>query len=241
MNLRYIGLHMNHDSGYKDPFRDNFNLHSRFINNFLTIQIRKLKYETDGTFNMLSIVPTLNNKNICRVVGEKALHASITFNQRAYEQMTEYEKYDYYLQLLEDGYKLCDQFKQIPLDYLLQLNQKFRLNGYKNEWLHKKKKFKEYGIEVTLNCYFASSDFKLSISVYDIRNKIQLISGFVIITLPDEVCFAPLFKDIIIENDKLCITEFQDRPKFIFKLSDIYEKKMLVNVVDVGLRYQPLY
>ncbi len=40
MNIRYIALHMDHDSGYKDPFRDNFNLESRFVSNYLSIQIR---------------------------------------------------------------------------------------------------------------------------------------------------------------------------------------------------------
>lgn len=237
MNLRYIALHLNHDSGYKDPFRDNFNLHSRFISNYLSVQIRKLKYETDGTFNMITVSPTLDIKHICRIVGEKALDACISFNREAYDQMTEYEKYDYYLQLLEDGYKICSQFKQIPLDYLLQLHQEFRVNGYKNEWLHKKRKFKEYGIEVTLNCYFTSLDFQLSISVNDIRNKTELISGIVIKTLPDEVCFAPLFKDIIIEKNQLCITEIQDRPKFIFNLDDIFKGNFICKINNVGLNY----
>jgi hypothetical protein len=240
MNLRYIVLHMNHDSGYKDPFRDNFNLHSRFISNYLSIQIRKLKSETDGTFNMIAVSPTLNIKNVCRVVGEKALDASISFNRDAYEQMTEYEKYEYYLKLLENGYKICSQYKRIPLDNLLNLHQTFRENGYKNEWLHKKKKFKEYGIDVILNCFFTSFDFHLNMSVCDIKSKTEIVSGTVIRTLPDEVCFTPLYKDIIIENDKLCITEFQDRPKFVFNLSDIFEKKLLVKVLDVGLHYQSL-
>lgn len=237
MNLRYIVLHMNHDSGYIDPFRDNFNLHSRFISNYLSIQIRKLKYETDGTFNMIAVSPTLDIKHICRVVGEKALDASISFDRDAYEQMTEYEKYEYYLQLLEDGYKICGQFKHIPLVDLLHLHQEFRLNGYKNEWLHKKKKFKNYGIEVTLNCFFTSLNFQLRISVYDIRNKTELISGTVIQTLPDEVCFSPLFKDLIIVGNDLCITEFQNKPKFIFNIYDIYDGIFKFQIKNVGLEY----
>jgi hypothetical protein len=240
MNLRYIALHMDFDSGYKDPFRDNFNLNSRFISNYLSTQIRKLKVETDETFNMISVAPSIEIAHVFRIVGEKALQARISFNKEAYEQMSEIEKYKYYLQLLEEGYKIFAKHKKIPLEQLLKLHQDFKNNGYRNEWLHKKKKFKEQGIEVTLNCFFTSFDFHLVMSVSDIRSKMELISGTVIRTLPDEVCFAHFFKDVIIENDKLSITEFQDRPKFIFNLTDVFNKKFTFEVSDVGVEYKPL-
>jgi hypothetical protein len=239
MNLRYIALHMDSDSQYKDPFRDNFNLNSRFISNYLSIQIRKLKLETDGTFNMLGVSPSLDINNVCRIVGEKALKARILFDKEAYEQLSELEKYEYYLQLLEDGYKICAQYKKIPLEHLLKLHQGLRDNSYKNEWLHKKKKFKEHGIEVILNCFFTSFDFQLVMSVSDIKSKKGLVSGTVIRTLPNEVCFDSLFKDVIIENDELIITEYQDRPKFKFNLDDIYNKRFLFEILNEGLDYKP--
>lgn len=241
MKLRYIALFMDTDSGYKDPFRDNFNLNSRFISNYLSIQVRKLKFETDGTFHMLGVSPSLDIKHVCRIVGEKALQARISFNKEVYVQMSEIEKHEYYLQLLEEGYKVCIKHKKIPLEQLLKLHQDFRNNGYKNEWLHKKKKFKEQGIEVSMNCFFTSIDFQLIMSVFDIKNKIELVSGTVIRTLPNEVCFDSLFKDVIIENDELLITEYQDRPKFKFHLSDILNGKFSFETTDVGLSYNPIY
>lgn len=241
MKLRYIALFMDTDSGYKDPFRDNFNLNSRFISNYLSIQVRKLKFETDGTFHMLGVSPSLDIKNVCRIVGEKSLQARISFNKEVYVQMSEIEKHEYYLQLLEEGYKVCIKHKKIPLEQLLKLHQDFRNNGYKNEWLHKKKKFKEQGIEVSMNCFFTSIDFQLIMSVFDIKNKIELVSGTVIRTLPNEVCFDSLFKDVIIENDELLITEYQDRPKFKFHLSDILNGKFSFETTDVGLSYNPIY
>jgi hypothetical protein len=232
---------MDYDSGYQDPFRDNFNLHSRFISNYLSVQIRKLKYATDGTFNMLSIVPTINIKHLCRMVGEKALHASISFNRDAYEQMNDIEKYEYYLKLLEDGYRICTQFKNIPLTDLLKLHDDFRQNNYKNEWLHKQKRFKEYGLSISLNCYFTSTDFRLVMTVYDLVSKKELISGEIIRTLPDEVCFAHLFKDIKMENQDIIITEFLDRPIFSFHLSDLLEGRFKINSLDNGLKYTPYF
>lgn len=88
MILKYIALHMDFDSGYKDPFRDNFNLNSRFISNYLSVQVRKLKLETDGTFNMLSVIPSLEIVDNCRIVGEKALRSRIRFNKDTYEIMS---------------------------------------------------------------------------------------------------------------------------------------------------------
>lgn len=240
MNLRYIALHMNHDSGYKDPFRDNFNLHSRFISNYLSVQIRKLKLTTDGTFNMIAVSPTLEIKHICRVVGEKALDISVNFDRNEYIKMTEIEKYEYYLELLQEGYRISSQYKNVPIEQLIRLHQVFRDNNYRNEWLHKKKKFKEHGIEIELNCYFTSLDFQLKMNVYDLNSKTELVSGTVIRTLPDEVCFMNLFKDLIIINNELIITEFQDRPKFKFLLSDIFNAKFHFEITDVGVQYKPI-
>lgn len=239
MNLRYIALYMGTESGYKDPFRDNFNLNARFISNYLSIQIRKLKIETDGTFNMISVEPSATKEHLYKIVGEKALNTRVLFNREVYIQMNETEKYECYLKLLEEGYKICAQYKNIPLEQLLKLHQVFRDNEYKNEWLHKNKKFKEHGIEVKLNCFFTTYDFQLKMVVYDIKSKTELASGTVIRTLPDEVCFAHFFKDVIIESNELVITEFQDRPKFKFLLSDILNGKFSFKTTNEGVEYKP--
>lgn len=239
MKLRYVTLFMGFDSGYIDPFRDNFNLHSRFISNYMSMQVRKFKFETDGTFNMISVEPSLNIRP-CRIVGDKALNVTIYFDKEKYDQLKKVEKFEYSLQLLEEGYRVCSNYKDIPLEALLDLHTQFREEGYKNEWLHKKKRFKDQHIEIILYCYFTSEDFQLKITVNDLNTKDELISGIVIKTLPHEVCFQPLFKDIIINNNVLGITDFLDRVKFTFSLSDIYSKKMKFEVHnDFGLVYIP--
>lgn len=239
MTLRYIALFMGDESGFEDGFTSQFDYNTRFISNYLSIQIRKLKYVTDGTFKMIGVTPTLDIKHTCRVVPEDALQASISFNRDKYEKMAEVDKYEYYLQLLEEGYRICSQYKNIPLEQLLTLHQDFRDNNFRNEWLHKKKRFKEHGIEVSLNCFFTSFDFQLKMSVYDMRSKAELASGTVIRTLPNEQHFAHYFKDIVIENNELIITEFQDRPKFKFSLPDIFDGKFSFEITDEGVPYKP--
>lgn len=108
-----------------------------------------------------------------------------------------------------------------------------KMSGYK------KKKFKEHGIEVALNCFFTTLDFKLRMTVYDIKSKTELVSDTVIRTLPNEVCFAHFYKDIIIENNELIITEFQYRPKFKFFLSDILNGRFSFEITNEGVEYKP--
>jgi hypothetical protein len=239
MKLRYIALYIDYGSGYDHLFRDNFNLNSRFISNYLSVQVGKLKFNTDGSFNMIAIEPRKDIRNVCRIVGEKALKVEVLFDKIAYEKMIETERYEYYLKLLEEGYKVCDQHKKIPFEQLLKIHQNFRDNGYKNEWLHKKKKFKEHGIEVALNCFFTTIDFQLRMKVYDLKSKTELVSDTVIRTLPNEVCFAHFFKDIIIENNELIITEFQDRPKIKFFLTDILKGRFSFKITNEGVEYKP--
>jgi hypothetical protein len=240
MNLRYILLHIDFQSGYTDQFRDKFNLYSKFIGYYLSTHVRKLKLETDGTFNMIAVKPSVSANFVCRLMSEKALVINVLFNNiAAYNLMNEIERYEYCLELLEDGYKIAAQYKPIPLEPLLNLHQQFRIGGYKNEWLHKKKKFKEHGIEVSLNCFFTTYDFQLKITVSDIKTKVELISGMVIRTLPDPVCFHHLFRDVIIENEELIITDFLNRPKFKFLLSDILRKKLAFDVMNIGVEYNP--
>lgn len=75
--------------------------------------------------------------------------------------------------------------------------------------------------------------------VVDINSKTELTSGTVIRTLPDEVCYDSLFKDIVIENDSLSITDFLDRPKFTFSLMDLHASKFSFQIIENGLKYVP--
>ena len=239
MILRYVAIFMGYNSGFENTFTYQFDYNTRFINNFLSTRIRKSKFLTDSTFNMISVVPSINRMVACKVMGEKALTANIPFVREKYEEMQKLERYEYYLQLLEEGYGVCFKYKEIPIDDLLRLHQEFRNSGYKNEWLHKKKKFKEYGIEVILVCSFTSFDFRLIMTVNDLESKKEIISGMVIRTKPDEIHFSSLFKDVIIEKDFLMVTQRFDEPKFKFSLSDIFNKKFEFEILEEGLDYIP--
>lgn len=225
MNLRYINLWIDTTSGYDDDYRYEFKLHTRFINHFLSIQIRKHKLVTDGTFNMISVAPMPNNIETCEIIPFEVLKVTVPFNKNRYEQTKMTTNHEYYLELLEEGFERISKSKKISLDSLLKLLDDFRKGGYKNEWQHKKKKFKEYDIEVSLDCKFTSFDFQLIVSINKISTREKLVEGTVIRTLPDEIFFDKMFKDIIVNNESIIITDTSDSSRVEMSLKDVLNKK----------------
>lgn len=239
MIVRNISLYIDFDSGFEEGFRIDFNSEVRFINNYLSRQVRSLKIPTDGTFNMISVSPSKEIKFPCRIVGEKALQVRIPFDQNHYSSTKGKSRYAYYLKLLKDGYELGKKCKPIPIKELQELSSNFEKAEYKNEWLHKKKTFKEFDIKVELYCAFTATNFKLNIQIDSVKEKRNLISENIFTTAPYEVAFKPLFKDIIVQGESLIITEIYNRPKVKISLVNIYNKNFTYEVLENGLEYEP--
>jgi hypothetical protein len=220
MKLWYINIGL--DMGW-DPndYRYEFKLRTRFISNYFSKQMRKKInwFETDGTFNMISVRPTPNTLEDSRLIAIDVLQADVHFDPERYEKIKGSPDCEYYLELLENGFRRASKFKEVPLDNLLELIENFRKNGCKNEWLHKKRRFKVYDIEVCLNCYFTTLDFKLVATIRRISTKEELCSGVVLRTDPDEVCFDRRFDDILIDGKYIIVTEpIFENPRIMISL-----------------------
>ncbi|WP_437918749.1 hypothetical protein [Sphingobacterium sp. LRF_L2] len=237
MKIRYIALHINNESQIDTKFALKFNLRYRFISNFLSREIRKYNLESSDSFNMISIVSSLDKVKIKDNLSNSVLQAYVPLDIDYYENNKGIIRYEYALNLLEEGYYLCNEFKKIPLHELIMLHNDFRKKGYKNEWLYKKNKSKEHNIEVILKCIFNEEEFKLEMNVKDLTTKSDLATGFVLRTLPDELFFSKLFKNVLINEREIIITEFHDRPKFKFVMEDIKKGVFECSVFNNGLEY----
>lgn len=242
MNLRYINLRVDYSS-YEDAFCNIFMDNVFFVSHFLSKRIRMYKIPTDGTYNELSVCLT-KSKEHCLIVSEKCLLAKITFsdeNLKSYLTMTnEQQRFEYYLSLLERGYNLASKFKGIPIDVLDNLHNEFRLNGYKNEWLFKKKIIKTFDIKIVLMHELTSYDYKLMLFVYDIGTNKVICKGCIYQTFPDSILFNKNVRHLVIEDGKLIITDFLDHPQFVCELSDL--SKGIINSVCVDAntrKYMP--
>lgn len=84
--------------------------------------------------------------------------------------------------------------------------------GDKNEWIHKKKRFKDTDLEVVLHCEFTSNYFQLITIVSQISIKEKLAEGITLRTEPDEVLFDKMLKDILVDDKSIIITDASDSP-----------------------------
>lgn len=230
MTIRYIALGLEktlQENGVcQDGYESNkpiciIERNARFISNYTSKAVRKLKLETDGTFKMISVALNLHEET-SKIVSIDCLKQKVIVSMdelKAYKQTTDLvERYEYYLSWLEKGYRLAANFKNIQVNALLSMHQQFRMGGYKNEWLFKKKPIHEYGIYIYLKCYFTTFDFRLELEVYDLKSKEFLTQGVVLQTSPYEVCYERDFKQISIADGKLLILDFLEHPCYSFDL-----------------------
>ena len=234
MNLSHISLAFDVTSLDKDlsvDYKYEFKQKLRFICNYFSKRIKIEKFKTDGSYNMISINPVLeNNINDSKIVPFNVLKVGVLFDKERYEQIKGTEDFSYYLELLEQGFKKASKFKSIPLETLLNLIEEFKLGDYKNEWLHKKKRFKEQDIEVVLNCEFTTNYFQLIATINQISTKKELVKGVVMKTEPDEVIFQGMLKDIILDKN-IILTDKSNSPIIVIDKKDVFNNNLTFSIV----------
>ena len=222
MELKHISLRADYGA-YDDIFFISFIDNANFISNFISKQIRSYHIKTDGTYNAIAINITTNNCS-CKIVSVKTLDVKLQFTMEEKSHYlrikNEIERFEFYLSLLETGYRLAETLKPIPRDILLSIHDEFRKNGYKNESLFKKKRLAEYGIKIELTHVLTSYSYNLVLSVYDLDGKLKGKNS-IYETLPDEILFNKNVRHLVIDDNKLIVTDFLDHPQFVCDLNDL--------------------
>ena len=236
--LRHINLDAyNADDLIIDSYKFGFNV--RFICNYLSKEVRKLNVAGDGTYKMISVRLRNASPDCLLTYGTDnpdvlSVFLSISEDeQKQYNQTTSTEeRSEFYLELLEKAYVFAASFKEIPLDFLLELHDKFRENNYKNEWVWKKKYISDYGIYIFFKCYFTTFDFRLEVEVYNTKQTVLLTKGVVLRTGPDEIFYDKEFRRIEIADGKLIIKDFLDKDNFEFDLYQLSIGEFNVKVLS---------
>lgn len=228
MNLRYINIGLDYDTYIEknNDLRYSFQLSTRFISNFLSREIRKFKFQTDGTFNMISVSLLEERLMDTRIVASNVLECYVLFDPSKYNNVKGTNNCKYYLDLYKEGFIKASEFKSVPLDLLLKLLKEFEENQCKNEWLHKKSKFKNHNLEVELLCEFTTDYFQLVIAITQLSTKEKIVRQPIMKTEPDEVLFDKMFKDILIDKNRLIITDKSDSPRITIDIDSLYSGKL---------------
>lgn len=233
MILRYIILRADYES-YDKCFFNIFMDNTRFISNYLSNIIRSYKVETDGTFNMIS-VSISKASDSCSLLSENVLAVKVHISEKLmndYLKMKdEINRFEFYLSILEKGYRIASNYKNIPYDLLTNLHHIFRQGGYRNEKLFKTKQLKEYGISVKLFHCLSSYDYQLKMFVFNLQKEL-IGQGAIYYTFPDEILFDKNVRHLVIDNDNLVITDFLDKPQFVCSLKDLSKGIIKSKCVD---------
>jgi len=231
----YLGLDYHTYCKNENDFRYQFQKHTCFISNYMSKVIRKYRFKTDGTFNMISVALTEYGVKETSIIPIEVLKVFLPFDRNRYEAIKGTSEFEYYLELLEAGYRKAAEFKEIPLEILLNLIEEFRANGCTNEWLIRKRKFKNFDLEIILTGHFTTNDLHFDMSIKQISTKQVLAQGTIYSTNADENSYGGYFKDIIIDDDIFLIDEFKTSAlKINFK--DIFESKLTVEILNENLK-----
>lgn len=224
MKLRYISLGLDYDyfTKFDNELRYKFFLSTRFISNYISREVRKLKFET-SEYNMISIslLPNLK-QTVSSLKSFGVLEINLPFDQMRYESVIGTANCEYYLELFELAFIELAKSHKIPLNLLLDVLRRFKAGGCLNEWTHKKKKFRDQNLTVELKCEFDTNCFQLRLIVVLLSTGALLFSGLIARTEPDEVLFEKMFKDILIEKDDILITDSSDSPRFVINKNKIF-------------------
>ena len=223
MRLRYIALYTDSGSKYNSTLASDFCYNIRFICNYLSKAVRKKNaYIELDEVNMISVMLSQKECSVRTSVVDKARIVTLNCSEEELRRIislpNETERYEYYLSFLEEGYRLSGLFNDEQLGLLLSLHQQFRENGYRNEWLFKKKPIRDFGIYIYFKCYFTTYDFRLELEVFDLKQTKLLTKGVVMRTAPDEIFYDKDFKKIVINNNYLTVLDFLGYPFCTFDL-----------------------
>lgn len=237
MNYRYIILFAGSSgfgSGFGDEFDSKFNYNTWFISNYLSLRVRKLHIPTDGPYNMFycNITKEVNSVN---VMSTSSLNVKVHIEKEEIDNYlklsTETERYEYYLSLLERGYKQASTVRNIPVDSFLRLHHDFRENNYRNERLFEKRQLRYMGIKIELNHVLTSYNYNLMLSVYNLQGEL-IGKNSIYETFPDDIHFSKNVRHLVIDNDNLVITDFLDKPQFVCSLKDLSKGVVKSTCVD---------
>lgn len=204
----YIGLDYDKYIKNENELRYDFQLRTRFISNYFSKKLRKLRFKTDGSFNMVSL--SLHEDEIEKpsIVSNEVLIVQMPFDRERYLRIRGTSDFSYYIELLELGFKKASEFKKLPVDEFSQILNEFIKSNCKNEWVELKKRFKTDDLEIILKSDFTTNHFQVIATINRISTKKELVTGVIITTKPDEVVFDSLIDAVLIEKNILIKNKF---------------------------------
>jgi hypothetical protein len=223
----YIGLSSNdyipksHIETSKETIVSDFNFQTDYITQFIDKHLRTLKYDADD-FNMIFIRGRKNPKEHFFIEElHKCLTIEIPFDEKLYNDLYPFQNEYPLTNLLkplenQKGFnefikhfiirglnKAKKQKAPIPTDQLIKSMVNLKDIDYKNEWIHKSKTFKEFGLKASLSCELTCNYFLLTLIIE--KDNQEIFNQELLKSLPNSTIYKDEFNDLIIEGRTLKI------------------------------------
>jgi hypothetical protein len=203
MILKSLYLHIG-VLGLPADYTYSFKKRSRFICNWLEREVLKpLKQQCNGFHRIVVMLCSAPNPSVY-VNTSKVACVEIPFDRHRIDASTGIAFTELQIAMLKSGIEKCADTATIPKSELLRGLEVFVEQGMKNEWLHKKRTFKQQNLTAALSCKMTQEVFSLRLSV--LHHKTTVFDGVILETETDEIVFNHKFKDITIDNDNLVVT-----------------------------------
>lgn len=226
MKLRYIGLRMKtnlRDSKYSSDF----GFHTYFIWHCLSKEVRKLKFETDGTFDAVFI--NVGAEATSFKIINLSLVVSMPFDFDFYDNATQDQKYQYYLALYHEGLQIASRYKNIPLEEVNNIIQSLVDNNFIYSWKFKNLRVPEYNLKIKLTCFLSTDDFILKLEAFRNKELKPVCEGIVIRTMPDDMDFSFISSDVQINNGRICFYFKSGTEVLSIRLKNIVEGNLIID------------
>jgi hypothetical protein len=177
---------------------------TRCLCNYLERNIlKKIRFKAEG-FKRICVIGSSNPKNAANINSSNVACIEVEFSESEYLSKAGNELDEYYISLISEGLANLAKQHPIPLEELHQGLESFRKDGYKNEWVHKSKALKGTDLRASLNCKLTNQNFTLTLRME--KGGRVVYENEVLNTPPDEIVFAPKFKDLIVAEGNIQVT-----------------------------------
>lgn len=195
---------------FKRETASDFLFSTSFVTYFVNRHLKKAKFQSPN-FKKIGFVLSKNPREpFC---DDKFLTIELLADLDVYDHLTSVEeKGDYFVAKITEGLKKARNKFDIPEEEILTSLKLLKDLGYKNEWIYKSKKFKEKEITAELSCSLDIESFRLILKTFASDKLIS--ENLVLQTKPDELIYDHKFKDLIVKNGMLLITDKFDNVVF---------------------------
>ena len=205
-----------------------------FIDYYLYLQLRKYKFETDGTFDQICIGVSSAPPSYRRFWAEpiRNLQVNITFDYDFYDNADQAQLYKYYIQLYKAGIAIAAEHKEIPVEYLYNCLSDLEKDNYVCRWDFKNVSVKDQNLKIKFYCELTTRDFLLKAQVFKKGIKEPICEGVAVRTKPDYFDFNKISKNIVVRDNKVIISEkLGPYEYFYLDLNDLKNGKFEVKLL----------